>query len=92
MYLHHIFLIQIVCYIICQIFLCNIFICHHIIIISNSQFTSYEKSNHGKRSVTPTITLDEIFHYLEKAKKPCFVSIDKFQVIAKYIEGDFEAN
>ena len=40
---------------------------------------------------TPTITLDEIFHYLEQADKPCLISIDEFQVIAKYPESDIEA-
>ena len=40
---------------------------------------------------TPAITLDEIFRYLEEADKPCLISIDEFQVIAKYPEGDVEA-
>ena len=40
---------------------------------------------------TPAITLDEIFHYLEQADKPCLISIDEFQVIAKYPESDVEA-
>ena len=40
---------------------------------------------------TPVITLDEIFHYLEQADKPCLISIDEFQVIAKYPENDVEA-
>ncbi|MCD8183998.1 MAG: ATPase [Bacteroides sp.] len=40
---------------------------------------------------TPTITLDEIFRYLEQADKPCLVSIDEFQVIAKYPENNVEA-
>ena len=40
---------------------------------------------------TPTITLDEIFHYLEQADKPCLISIYEFQVIAKYPESDIEA-
>ena len=40
---------------------------------------------------TPTITLDEIFHYLEQADKPCLISIGEFQVIAKYPESDVEA-
>lgn len=31
---------------------------------------------------SPTITLDEIFYYLEQADKPCLISIDEFQVIA----------
>ena len=40
---------------------------------------------------TPAITLDEIFHYLERADKACLVSIDEFQVIAKYPEKNVEA-
>lgn len=40
---------------------------------------------------TPSITLDEIFRYLERADKPCLVSIDEFQVIAKYPEDNVEA-
>lgn len=40
---------------------------------------------------TPAITLDEIFRYLEQADKPCLVSIDEFQVIAKYPEDNVEA-
>lgn len=40
---------------------------------------------------TPAITLDEIFHYLEQADKPCLISIDEFQVIARYPENDVEA-
>ena len=32
---------------------------------------------------TPSITLDEIFYYLEKADKPCLVAIDEFQAIAQ---------
>jgi len=35
-----------------------------------------------------TITLDEIFRYLEEADKFYPVSIDEFQAIAKYLEGD----
>lgn len=35
--------------------------------------------------------MDEIFHYLEQADKPCLISIDEFQVIAKYPENDVEA-
>jgi len=34
-----------------------------------------------------TITLDEIFRYLEEADKSYPVSIDEFQAIAKYLEG-----
>lgn len=40
---------------------------------------------------TPTITLDEIFHYLEQADKPCLVAIDEFQVVSKYPESNVEA-
>ena len=40
---------------------------------------------------TPSITLDEIFYYLEKADRPCLVSIDEFQAIAKYPEKNVEA-
>ena len=40
---------------------------------------------------TPGITLDEIFYYLAQADKPCLVSIDEFQVIAKYPEKNVEA-
>ena len=30
---------------------------------------------------SPDATLDEIFHYLEQANKPCIVAIDEFQQI-----------
>ena len=40
---------------------------------------------------TLSITLDEIFYYLEKADKPCLVAIDEFQAIAKYPEKNIEA-
>lgn len=40
---------------------------------------------------TPTITLDEVFRYLEHADKPCLVAIDEFQVISKYPENNVEA-
>lgn len=30
---------------------------------------------------TPAITLDEIFHYLEQADKPCLISIDEFKLL-----------
>lgn len=40
---------------------------------------------------TPVITLDEIFHYLEQADKPCMVAIDEFQAISKYPEDNVEA-
>ena len=39
----------------------------------------------------PEYTLDEIFQYLEHADKPCIVSIDEFQQIAKYPEKNIEA-
>ena len=37
------------------------------------------------------VTLDEIFHYLELADKPCIVAIDEFQQISKYSEKNIEA-
>lgn len=36
-------------------------------------------------------TLDEIFHYLNNADKPCIVAIDEFQQVANYEEGNIEA-
>lgn len=39
----------------------------------------------------PTVTLDEIFTYLEKADKPCLVAIDEFQQITRYGDETFEA-
>ena len=39
----------------------------------------------------PTVTLDEIFTYLEKADKPCLVAIDEFQQITKYGDETIEA-
>lgn len=39
----------------------------------------------------PEYTLDEIFHYLANADKPCIVAIDEFQQIAKYPEKNIEA-
>ena len=36
--------------------------------------------------VRPELTLEEIFFYLEHADKPCIVTIDEFQQIAKYPE------
>ena len=35
----------------------------------------------------PSVTLDEIFHYLEHADKPCIVAVDEFQQITNYIDG-----
>lgn len=37
------------------------------------------------------ITLDEIFHYLSTADKPCIVAIDEFQTICDYPEKNIEA-
>ena len=39
----------------------------------------------------PTVTLDEIFTYLEKADKPCLVAIDEFQKITRYGDETIEA-
>lgn len=39
----------------------------------------------------PEYTLDEIFHYLAHADKPCIVAIDEFQQIARYPEKNIEA-
>lgn len=39
----------------------------------------------------PTVTLDEIFTYLEKADKPCLVAIDEFQQITRYEDENIEA-
>lgn len=36
-------------------------------------------------------TLDEIFHYLELADKPCLVAIDEFQQVSKFPEKNIEA-
>lgn len=40
---------------------------------------------------SPTTTLQEIFHYLETADKPCIVAIDEFQTISNYKEENVEA-
>ena len=40
---------------------------------------------------SPELTLDEIFHYLEQADKPCIFAIDEFQQIANYPEKNVEA-
>ena len=40
---------------------------------------------------TPELTLEEIFHYLEQADKPCIFAIDEFQQIAQYSEKNVEA-
>lgn len=39
----------------------------------------------------PETTLDEIFSYMEKAGKPCFVAIDEFQKVADYEQKNVEA-
>lgn len=39
----------------------------------------------------PEYTLEEIFHYLGNADKPCIVAIDEFQQITKYPEKNIEA-
>lgn len=41
--------------------------------------------------VNPNNTLDEIFHYLQHADKPCLVAIDEFQQILKYSDTNVEA-
>lgn len=40
---------------------------------------------------TPSVTLDEIFGYLNNADKPCLVAIDEFQQILKYEDSNVEA-
>ena len=40
---------------------------------------------------TPRVTLDEIFHYIESADKPCIVAIDEFQAVSHYPDGNAEA-
>ena len=35
----------------------------------------------------PTVTMDEIFYYLEHVEKPCIVAIDEFQQITNYNDG-----
>ena len=39
----------------------------------------------------PELTLEEIFRYIENADRPCIVTIDEFQQIAKYPEKNVEA-
>lgn len=39
----------------------------------------------------PSVTLDEIFSYLNQADKPCLVAIDEFQQITKYNDDTVEA-
>ncbi len=40
---------------------------------------------------TPEATLEQIFHYLGQADKPCIVAIDEFQQIVSYPEQNVEA-
>lgn len=40
---------------------------------------------------SPTVTLDEIFMYLESADKQCIVAIDEFQQIGSFAEKNIEA-
>lgn len=40
---------------------------------------------------SPETTLDEIFHYLSVADKPCIVAVDEFQQVAQYPEKNTEA-
>lgn len=39
----------------------------------------------------PTVTLNEIFSYLDNADKPCIVAIDEFQQIVRYEDETIEA-
>lgn len=41
--------------------------------------------------VTPELTLDELFAYMEQADKPCIVAIDEFQKITDFNEDNVEA-
>ena len=41
--------------------------------------------------IRPELTLEEIFYYLEHADRPCIVTFDEFQQIAKYPEKNVEA-
>lgn len=40
---------------------------------------------------TPSTTIEEIFHYIESADKPCIVAIDEFQSVTNYPDGHAEA-
>jgi AAA+ ATPase superfamily predicted ATPase len=40
---------------------------------------------------SPKVSLEEIFHYLSSADKPCIVAIDEFQAIMNYPEQNAEA-
>ena len=42
-------------------------------------------------SATAPITMEEIFHYLATADKPCVVALDEFQTICDYPERNIEA-
>lgn len=42
--------------------------------------------------VNPTVTLDEIFTYLNEAEKPCLVAVDEFQQITRYDDPAIEAS
>lgn len=42
-------------------------------------------------SSSAPVTLEEIFHYLATADKPCIVAIDEFQTICDYPEKNIEA-
>ena len=39
----------------------------------------------------PELTLEEIFHFLESADKPCIFAIDEFQQVTSYQESNTEA-
>ena len=41
--------------------------------------------------LAPTMTLEQIFAFLEEADKPCIVAFDEFQQIAEYGEKNIEA-
>lgn len=41
--------------------------------------------------LTPGLTLDELFAYMEQADKPCIVAIDEFQKITDFDEDNIEA-
>ena len=40
---------------------------------------------------TPRTTLEEIFHYIESADKPCIIAIDEFQSVNQYPDSSAEA-
>jgi len=39
----------------------------------------------------PSVTLDEIFRYLDEADKPCLIAVDEFQQVTKYNDSSVEA-